>query len=407
MDNLNKVALNEILKRVTGRGVDLGRVNIEGMRQRVEALDATDVAAAAQSLGYISGGYSVAYTAPTAVPAVAAVVPDIKVVSQSTLGATFGIRGKLSSVEIDIWNDPNAPVLDPLYKFSAEQLHSAICSIKRGRNVWLAGPAGTGKTEFVKNLCAGLGRAFVRVSFDSGAERYEFIGGERVRNGSTVYQDGIVLRGFRRPGAVILLDEVSFARPEYLSALHAPLEPNGTITISETGEVVNKAPGVIFFAADNSNGRGDFTGMYVGVREMNIAFVNRFAKTIVFGYMPPDMESKVIAARTSCDPALAQMIVSFLTVCRAAGDSAQLDHVPTLREAFYLAEALSDGQAYRVAFEETMVNRASPESAEVLQQLWKANVSDAAIDAAKSGNQLLALLAAAQADQDPSTLSTA
>lgn len=399
MDNLNKVALNEILKRVTGRGVDLGRVNIEGMRQRVEALDASDVAAAAQSLGYISGGYSVAFTAPTAVPAVA-VVPNIKVVSQSTLGATFGIRGRLSGVAIDIWNDPDAPILDPLYKFNGDQLHSALCAIKRGRNVWLAGPAGTGKTEFVKNLCAGLGRAFVRVSFDSGAERYEFIGGERVKNGSTVYQDGIVLRGFRRPGAVILLDEVSFARPEYLSALHAPLEPNGTITISETGEVVNKAPGVVFFAADNSNGRGDFTGMYVGVREMNIAFVNRFAKTIVFTYMTPEMESKVIAARTACDPALAQMIVSFLTVCRAAGDSAQLDHVPTLREAFYLAEALSDGQPYRAAFEETMVNRASPESAEVLQQLWKANVSDAAIDAAKSG-------ATAQADQDPLFITSA
>lgn len=399
MDNLNKVALNEILKRVTGRGVDLGRVNIEGMRERVGALDATDVAAAAQSLGYISGGYSVAFTAPTAVPAVA-VVPNIKVVSQSTLGATFGIRGRLSGVAIDIWNDPDAPILDPLYKFNGDQLHSALCAIKRGRNVWLAGPAGTGKTEFVKNLCAGLGRAFVRVSFDSGAERYEFIGGERVRNGSTVYQDGIVLRGFRRPGAVILLDEVSFARPEYLSALHAPLEPNGTITISETGEVVNKAPGVVFFAADNSNGRGDFTGMYVGVREMNIAFVNRFAKTIVFTYMTPEMESKVIAARTECDPALAQMIVSFLTVCRAAGDSAQLDHVPTLREAFYLAEALSDGQPYRAAFEETMVNRASPESAEVLQQLWKANVSDAAIDAAKSG-------ATAQADQDPLLITSA
>jgi DNA topoisomerase VI subunit A len=90
----------------------------------------------------------------------------------------------------------------------------------------------------------------------------------------------------------------------------------------------------------------------------------------------------VIAARSGCTVELAEVIVSFLTVCRQAGDQAQLDHIPTLREAFYLAEGLTDGQEYRKAFEETMVNRASPESAEVLQQLWKANVSDVAIERA-------------------------
>jgi hypothetical protein len=87
---------------------------------------------------------------------------------------------------------------------------------------------------------------------------------------------------------------------------------------------------------------------------------------------------------------LAEIIVGFLTVCRQAGDQSQLDHVPTLREAFYLAEALTDGQDFRGAFEETMVNRASPESAEVLQQLWRANVSDAAIQDALNGVSTIA-----------------
>lgn len=386
LNHLSKSQLNEVLRRVTGRGKDLARSSKGDLTLALDSLPEAAVAAAVQSLGLISGVWSGAGApAPEAVAEPVEQLPVIEPVATKSLGAIFGVRGKLASIEVEVWNDPAAPQLDPLYKFEVEHLASAVSAIKRGRNVWLAGPAGTGKTEFVKNLCAGLGRAFVRVSFDSGAERYEFIGGERVKNGSTVYQRGVVLRGVTRPGAVVLLDEVSFARPEYLSALHAVLEPEGCVTIPETGEVVRKAPGVVFFAADNSNGRGDFTGMYVGVREMNVAFVNRFAKTLVFSYLKQDVESKVIVSRTGCHEQLAAIIAGFLSVCRQAGDQAQLDHVPTLREAFYLAEALSDRQAPRRAFEECVVNRASPESQEVLQQLWKANISEAVIDLAIDG----------------------
>lgn len=393
LNHLSKSQLNELLRRVTGRGRDLARNSKGDLILALDSLPESAVGNAVQSLGLITGVWS--GSAPARVepaPAEAAPVeqlPSIHPVEQKSLGEIFGIRGKHASTKVDVWNDPAAPVLDPLYRFEPEQLASAVAAVARGRNVWLAGPAGTGKTEFVKNVCAGLGRAFVRVSFDSGAERYEFIGGERVRNGTTVYQHGVVLQGMTRPGAVVLLDEVSFARPEYLSALHPVLEPEGCVTIPETGEVVRKAPGVVFFAADNSNGCGDFSGNYIGVREMNKAFINRFAKMIVFSYLDPVIESKVLVGRTGCTAQLAELIVSFLTVCRQAGDQAQLDHVPTLREAFYLAEAITDKQAPRKAFEEVMVNRASLESQEVLQQLWKANVNEIAIDLALDGLSLV------------------
>jgi MoxR-like ATPase len=161
------------------------------------------------------------------------------------------------------------------------------------------------------------------------------------------------------------------------------------VTVPETGEVIRKAPGVVFFAADNSNGRGDYTGMYVGIREQNVAFVNRFARTIDFKYLEPAAEVKVVVARAGCRESLAVLLVGFMSVCREAGDQAQLDHVPTLRELFYLAEALTDGVPYRLAFEQCMVNRASPESREVLQQLWRANVPDHAVQAALDGTSVV------------------
>lgn len=398
-ETLSKPQLNEVLKRATTRGRDLARTTREQLLEAVLQLPEQVAINAAGSLGLITGVWSgAAPTAPVAAAPAVEQLPVIEIVGQKKVGEVFGVRGKVASMLVDVWNDPAAPALDPLYKFDADHLYSALCAIKRGRNIWLAGPAGTGKTEFVKNLCAGLGRAFVRISFDSGAERYEFIGGERVKNGTTVYQQGIVLRGMTRPGAVILLDEVSFARPEYLSALHAVLEPEGVVTIPETGETVRKAPGVVFMAADNSNGRGDFTGMYVGVREQNTAFVNRFAKTLLFTYMKPDVEARVIAGRTGCDPALASLISGFMAVLRTAGEQAQLDHVPTLREAFYLAEALTDGQSPRHAYEECMVNRASPESQEALQQLWKANMTDQLVERALKGEGPAPAAPAAPAD---------
>jgi MoxR-like ATPase len=390
---LSKPQLNEVLKRVSGRGRDMARNNKQDYLDALAVFPAEAVADAANQVGLISGVFTTAAQSTPVPTAVDEAVPEVEIVARKTLAELFGIRGKYAKFEVDVWNDPAAPELDSLYKFDADQLYSAVTAIARGRNTWLAGPAGTGKTEFVKNLCAGLGRAFVRVSFDSGAERYEFIGGERVRNGTTVYQRGVVLRGFTRPGAVILLDEVSFARPEYLSALHAALEPSGVVTIPETGEVVRKAPGVVFMAADNSNGRGDYTGMYVGVREQNVAFVNRFARTINFSYLDQASEAKVVAARSGCTIQLAEVLVGFMNVARQAGESAQLDHVPTLREVFYLAEALTDGLNYRAAFEQCMVNRASPESAEVLQQLWKGNIAESSIEFALEGKTRADVLA--------------
>jgi MoxR-like ATPase len=387
LSHLSKSQLNELLRRITGRGRDLARHSKPELAEALSKLPAAAVEQAIGSMGLIAGAMpSLAAGNGSPVPAQQPVEqPVVEIVAKRTLGEIFGIGGKHSGIVVDVWGDPEAPKLDPLYGFDPEQLFSAVQALKRGRNCWLAGPAGTGKTEFVKNLCAGLGRAFVRVQFDSGAERYEFIGGERVRNGSTVYQRGIVLLGMTRPGAVILLDEVSMARPEYLAALHSVLEPEGTVTIPETGEIVRKAQGVVFFAADNSNGRGDYTGLYAGVREQNVAFVNRFAKTLVFSYMTPGVEAKVIAGRTGCQLELSRLIVNFLTVCRSASEKAELDHVPTLREAFYLAEALSDGQVAQRAFEECVVNRASNEAQEVLQQIWKANVAETDIALAIEG----------------------
>jgi MoxR-like ATPase len=342
-----------------------------------------------QSTALIAGAATA--VAPTSAAPFAAPTYSHGVLRTESAEKAFGIKSTLlRGVQVEIWSDPDAPAVMPSFRFNPQRLLSVLSAIKRQRPVWCAGPAGTGKTEFVRQVCARLGRYFARVQFDASLEAYHVIGGERVRAGSTVWQDGLVLGAFRRPGAVILLDEVGFARSEYTSSLHAALEPNASITVPETGEVIRRAPGVTFLAADNSNGRGDQTGTYAGIREQNNAFLNRFASFIEFDFPSAEDEAAIVTDATGCQPLLAKLLVEFVGICRAKVESGAIEQPPSIRESMYLAEALTDGIPARRAFEEVIVNRAPIDTKEALQQLWAANVSVDAITAALRGEALVA-----------------
>lgn len=408
LENMSKSELVSIGRRLgvvmgdyarASKGDLIAKFDAAGERERADRMARGEDEQPAQLL--TAGAMPLAHAAPQFV---APTYDDIKPIATKSAAEVFGVKaGGLKDIMVEVWNDPGAPAVMAGYKFNAKRLRSAITALNRQRPVWLGGPAGTGKTEFIKQLAARLGRAFVRVQFDASLEAYHVIGGERVKAASTVWQDGLVLQGFRRPGAIILLDEVGFARSEYTSSLHAALEPDGVITIPETGEVVRRAPGVTFFAADNSNGRGDSTGTYVGVREQNNAFLNRFARFIEFGYLPAADEVEIVVAQTGCTEALATLIVDFIGICRGKAEGGVLESPPTMREAFYLAEALADGIPARDAFEETIVNRSPIDCQELLQQLWAANVDADMVKAAADGTAVTLKSQQAKPAVDPTT----
>ena len=281
--------------------------------------------------------------------------------------------------QVGVWNDPDAPAIVDDYVFEPVYLHQALIALDDPLpdNVWLAGERGTGKTEFVTQLAARLKRRLFRVNFDEALERADFIGGNTIENSNVVWKAGIITQAIRHPGSIVLLDEIGFARAQSLAALHALCErsPHRSITISETGERIPVASHVVFFGADNSNGHGDHSGNFAGVREQNTAFLDRFGFTLRFNYLSPEKESDLIAKRSGLSRQAAVLIVKFATVAREKARAGLLTQPPSLRQLFAWARAVRKGVPVEVAFCNAIINKYPSDCEAELLGVFDANIN--------------------------------
>ena len=273
----------------------------------------------------------------------------------------YGFDVDFGDMPVAVWNDSDAPALVDDYIFNAEHLHQALIALDDPLpdNVWLAGERGTGKTEFVSQVAARLKRRLFRVNFDEALERADFIGGNSIENSNVVWKAGIITQAIRHPGAIVLLDEIGFARAQSLAALHALCErsPHRSITVSETGERIGVASHVVFFCADNSNGHGDSSGNFAGVREQNTAFLDRFSYTLYFDYLPEDDEVSLIVNRTGVTLDAAKIIVKFANVAREKARAGLLTQPPSLRQLFAWARSVKKGLPVNTAFKNAIINK--------------------------------------------------
>lgn len=271
--------------------------------------------------------------------------------------------------DCEVWGPPGQ--YDPDYVWHVDHLRLALLALETGENIWLAGERGTGKTQFAANLAARLGRPFFRVSFDANMDRSEFIGADGLASGSTQWQDGQVLQAYRTPGAICLLDECSAIRPEFATTLHALLEQSSVYTVTSTGEVVHRAHGMAFIAADNTNGCGDETGRYAGTRAQNAALVDRFGFSLRITFLDPVAEAGLLVKR-GADAETARKIIRVYTACRAEVGGLLVEP-PSLRAAFAFCKAVKAGIAPHKAWEVSVVNKSPAVSAEALDQLFTAH----------------------------------
>ena len=303
-----------------------------------------------------------------------------------------GLPASLSGVLVEkttlpVYDTPDAPALDKNYQWPAFT-PLVLSTFRRGQTVFGHGPAGTGKTELAKQIAAAWGRRFIRISCDDQTEAATLVGMTvPAKDGGTVWQDGQLTAAIRVPGAVILIDEPSVARPGALFVLQALLDSDRRLHIAETGEVIPVAPDVVFMLADNTNGTGDVTGQYEATRRLNRATLDRAAISVAFDYLSPAEESNVIASKSGLNKRAAAMLAKFAAITRAKAGSGEVSHGIGLRRLLAMGELLADGADPSIAFQVAVIESAPYDDKEPLRQMWTGSVDVNALAAAAGHSQ--------------------
>jgi cobaltochelatase CobS len=365
---------------------ELARSLVEGDFDTVEAriagllTDARKPAEVRVETIYVTAG-----TDAGAVPAgavIRATGPAAQPLRADTWGKLFSLKGGMSSRKANVYAPgPNTPPVDARYRWPESVTQAALCAMGRARNVWLFGPAGTGKSSFGEQLAARTGRPFFLIPCDDTTEAPELVGMTVPYQGGVRWQDGVLTAAMRVPHAIILVDEPTVARAGAIMVLQSVLQ-SGVLSIKETGECVRAAEGVRFLVADNTNGTGGGSAEgYEGTRRMNRATLDRFASFLRVDYMKPGDEAEALVAHTGCTPQLAAMLVE----CAGLTRKAKVTHALGLRRLIAWAECLTDGLDPRAAFEFAILNSCARDDREPTEQCCALGLNKSAIKSALAG----------------------
>ena len=344
----------------------IANAQIESLSNQLKRATQSDISTQVSEAVYEAFGAFRAVNTLTVVEQIAEALPSFRRVRAGDVFPETEYRSgddliDFADLEVKVWNDLEAPSIIDDYVFNPANLHQALIALDDvlPENTWLAGERGTGKTEFVSQIAGRLGRKLYRVNFDEAMERADFIGANVIENGSVVWKAGVLTQAIKHQGSIVLLDEVGFARAQSLAVLHSVCErsPHRAVVVAETGERIPVAGYVAFFASDNSNGHGDTSGNFAGVREQNSAFLDRFGFSLTFDYLPPLQEAKLIHTRSGLEHDKCTELVAFATIARQKANAGLLTQPPSLRQLFAWARAIAKGIPVRIAYQNTIVNK--------------------------------------------------
>lgn len=326
-------ALNDMFKHTTGETIDV-KTMLNDLITRVNDAKLTEdefkkqLSESTATIKSLRSRPAVAL--PTEVVSNDATIPNgkVKTIRAWEVFATEDLKNEVfvngspepEGFEFDIpmmeWDapHPNVPEIDPDHKFDLATMKPLLWALATGKNAYLYGHSGTGKTTDVHQVAARLGWPIFRVNMDSEMSRVDLIGRETLRqeNGTTVSQfvEGVLPTAMQM-GAIFEADEVDFGRSDVMYAFQSMLEEGGTLRLTEDGgRIVKPHPLFRVVATANTKGQGDETGCYQGARVQSAAFLDRFTVWIEKEYLKPKVEAKVIKAKVpDCgDKAISQLI---------------------------------------------------------------------------------------------------
>ena len=243
---------------------------------------------------------------------------------------------------------------------------------------YITGLSGNGKTMMVEQICAVEKREMVRVNITIETDEDDLIGGFRLVNGETVWQDGPVITAMNR-GALLLLDEVDLGSNK-LMCLQPVLEGKA-VYLKKTNRVVHPAAGFNIIATANTTGKGSDDGRFIGTNVMNEAFLERFSITMEQEYPAAKIESKilnnVLGESGISNTEFVDKLVTWADVIRKSFYEGALSEIISTRRLVHICEAYAIFNQNKVKAIELCLNRFDVDTKNAFMELYK-KVDDSA-----------------------------
>ena len=219
----------------------------------------------------------------------------------------------------------------------------SIVSSKQFYPIFITGLSGNGKTMNVSQACAQAKRECIRVNITIETDEDDLLGGYRLQEGQTVWQNGPVIEAMER-GAILLLDEIDLASNKIM-CLQPILEGNG-VFLKKINKFIKPAPGFNVIATANTKGQGSNDGKFIGTNILNEAFLERFPITVEQSYPTNKIESKILLNVMSekgltkkDDTKFADNLITWADIIRKTFYEGGVDEIISTRRLVHIVEA--------------------------------------------------------------------
>ncbi len=219
----------------------------------------------------------------------------------------------------------------------------SIVSSKQFYPIFITGLSGNGKTMNVSQACAQAKRECIRVNITIETDEDDLLGGYRLQDGQTVWQNGPVIEAMER-GAILLLDEIDLASNKIM-CLQPILEGNG-VFLKKINKFVKPALGFNVIATANTKGQGSEDGKFIGTNILNEAFLERFPITVEQSYPTNKIESKILlnvmsekGLTKNADIKFAENLVTWADIIRKTFYEGGVDEIISTRRLVHIVEA--------------------------------------------------------------------
>lgn len=263
------------------------------------------------------------------------------------------------------------PATNPDFELDDTLARAVGYALLRGKNVYVEGPTGCGKTDGIKQIHAQLGRPMKRVNMNGDVTVANFIGSKHADPQTGTYFKQGHLPTAMEEGYTLLLDEIDYMPPNIGAVLNPVLEGARELYLPDLDKHIQAAPGFCVIGTANTGGKGDSSGVFAGTEVLNTAFLDRFPIKLKQDYLEAQAEIDMLIRRFPKTSAVkARQLVS---AAREVRDQFQQGLIPVTLSTRKLIDVLEAESALglKTAIQCALTNWLDEDNVELVRKIFE------------------------------------